>query len=180
MEVYFDDIDSFILANRLSPAELRREVQLAQKRATERDMFLSIPYECLEVGYQKYYKEYCQDFEFPFEDYIEICRQAIACQKAKPKQKPAPGRGRIDPEAIKSRNDIVAVVEQYTILRKSGHNRFLGSCPLHEDKHPSMTVYADNQSWHCFQCNRGGDIIAFIQAVENTDFRGAAAILERA
>ena len=170
----FDSHDVAYLAENLTPAQLRCEIQNARKRATDRDIFFSIPYEYLGPSYQKYYKEYCQDFNFPFEDYITICQAALS---SKPKPAPAAIRGRIDPEAIKARNDIVAVVEQYTVLRKSGHNRFLGSCPLHEDKHPSMTVYADNQSWHCFQCNRGGDVISFIQAVENTDFRGAAAIL---
>ncbi len=72
--------------------------------------------------------------------------------------------------------DIVEVVEGYTTLRKSGSN-FSGKCPIHNDKTPSMVVYPDNQSWHCFGCNKGGDVIRFIQSVEGTDFKGAIAIL---
>jgi DNA primase len=49
---------------------------------------------------------------------------------------------------------------------------------LHDDHAPSLTVYADSQTWHCFgACNRGGDVIDFIMAVNGCDFKEAAALL---
>lgn len=108
-------------------------------------------------------------------DYAEAVRLALdIVRENKPVPKPQPGR--IDLDQLKATNDVVVVIERYTGLRKSG-NRFIGRCPLHEDKHPSLTVYPDQQSWYCFQCNTGGDVISFIQAVENCDFRQAVAIL---
>ncbi len=113
----------------------------------------------------------------PLSDYLQCCRQAIEWQRqSRNKSTPAPVRGKIDIEAIKARNDIVSVIEGYTKLRKSGKN-FTGRFPIHQDKNPSMTVYPDSQTFRCYGCNRGGDVISFIQAVENTDFKGAAAIL---
>jgi DNA primase len=34
-------------------------------------------------------------------------------------------------------------------------------CPFHEDNTPSLHVY-ENDSWHCFSCKRGGDVISFV------------------
>lgn len=39
-------------------------------------------------------------------------------------------------------------------------NRATGLCPLHNEKTPSFTVYLDQNSWHCFGCHQGGDVIA--------------------
>lgn len=32
-------------------------------------------------------------------------------------------------------------------------------CPFHDDRHPSMKLYADH--YHCFGCQANGDVIAF-------------------
>ena len=151
------------MANTLSIKQLRAEIDKAECQAAIAD----------NVRGTEYVKGY--DVSWPYRDYVDTCKEAVRWQQRN-KPKTAPARGKVDVEAIKSGSDIVAVVEQYTRLRKSGKN-FTGRCPIHQDKHPSLTVYPDQQSWHCFGCNRGGDVIAFIQAVENTDFRGAIAIL---
>lgn len=83
-----------------------------------------------------------------------------------------------DIESLKSSLDIAEVIGRYISLKKSGY-RFLGLCPFHEEKHPSFTVYPETQSWYCFSCNRGGDVINFIMLIENTDFKDAVSILER-
>ena len=78
---------------------------------------------------------------------------------------------------LKARHDIVAVIGGYVKLRKGGKH-FSGKCPLHNGKTPSsLAVYPDSQSWYCFGCQRAGDVIDWIQQVEKTDFKGAAAIL---
>jgi len=83
---------------------------------------------------------------------------------------------RVDPQVIKEKVDIVSLVERYTTLRKAGKN-FIGCCPLHNDTHPSFTVYPEQQSWHCFGCGRGGDVFSLIMEIEHVDFLGAVAIL---
>lgn len=54
------------------------------------------------------------------------------------------------------RNDIVDIISEYTVLKRSG-NRMMGLCPLHNDKKsPSLTVSPDKQVFHCFGCGAGG------------------------
>jgi len=179
--IRFDYIDTFYMANTLTTPQLRYEIQQARETIMERNIILSMP--CCLLWSHEHQHLNLDDITvmltelevYDYEGYIKICQEAIAAKHTAP-SKPSPGK-RIDINSLKSRLDIVTEVERYTQLRKSGSNRFLGRCPLHEDRHPSMTVYADKQSWHCFQCNKGGDVIDFIIAVEGVDFRQAAAIL---
>ena len=45
-------------------------------------------------------------------------------------------------------------------LRKVGSS-WVGRCPLsdHEDRSPSFTVYPETNTWFCYGCLRGGDVI---------------------
>jgi DNA primase len=79
-------------------------------------------------------------------------------------------------EAVKATADIVALVEGYTRLRKSGA-RFVGLCPFHQEKTPSFGVSPDRGSFKCFGCGEGGDAIAFVEKLENLDFVGAIEFL---
>ncbi len=161
----FDDFDIYYLANTLATTQLRREARQAELKGGVDNYFNGTPY--------------ADESPFPWSDYDKACREALRTIEKHNKRYPkpaAPGK-HLDIAGIKALNDIITVIEGYTQLRKSGHNRFNGRCPLHEDKHPSLTVYADKQSWHCFQCNRGGDVFDFIMAVNTCDFRRAVEIL---
>src|SRR5581483_9091349 len=68
-------------------------------------------------------------------------------------------------ELVKAATDIVALVEGYTRLRKSG-GRFVGLCPFHQEKTPSFGVSPDRGSFKCFGCDEGGDAIDFVGAIE--------------
>ncbi len=129
----------------------------------------------IEASVSAYFED---EWQFYWRDYSEAVKMAIDILRAnQPVAKPI--KSHIDTEAIKSRHGIVAVIEGYMPLRKSG-NRFSGVCPFHthkNPKNPSLTVYPDNQSWYCFGCNKGGDVIDFVQLAENTDFKGAATVL---
>ena len=81
---------------------------------------------------------------------------------------------------IKSSNDIVDVISQYVILKRSGRN-FFGLCPFHKEKTPSFSVSPDKQIFHCFGCGAGGNVIHFVSKIENVDFKESLEILaERA
>jgi DNA primase len=79
-------------------------------------------------------------------------------------------------QEIKEANDIVDVISRYMELKGRG-SRLLGLCPLHIEKHPSFTIYLEQQRWKCFGCGRNGDIIDFIEEAEKVDTAGAIAIL---
>ena len=81
---------------------------------------------------------------------------------------------------IKSKNDIIDIISQYVILKRSGRNYF-GLCPFHKEKSPSFSVSPDKQIFHCFGCGVGGDVFRFVSKIENTSFPEAVEILaERA
>jgi DNA primase len=75
-------------------------------------------------------------------------------------------------EAVKAATDIVALVEAYTRLRKSG-SRYTGLCPFHQERTPSFGVSPDRGTFKCFGCGEGGDAISFVEKHENLDFVGA-------
>lgn len=83
-------------------------------------------------------------------------------------------------DEVRSSNDIVDVISQYVVLKRSGRN-FFGLCPFHKEKSPSFSVSPDRQIFHCFGCGAGGNVIHFMQKIENIDFRETMEILaERA
>jgi DNA primase len=79
-------------------------------------------------------------------------------------------------DQIRSRLNLVDVVQQHVRLRKQGRELW-GICPFHQEKTPSFHVSEQKQSWYCFSCQKGGDLFTFVQEIEKTDFRGALAIL---
>lgn len=72
-------------------------------------------------------------------------------------------------EQLRMQNDIVSVISPYVELRRRGKN-YVGLCPFHNEKTPSFTVYPDTQSFYCFGCGAGGEIISFTRRIENIDF----------
>ena len=79
-------------------------------------------------------------------------------------------------QELRYRSDIESIVGSYVPLKRRGKN-LLGLCPFHSEKTPSFTVYPENQSFYCFGCGAGGDIITFIRRVENLDYIEAIRLL---
>jgi len=51
------------------------------------------------------------------------------------------------------------------------------SCPLHSDRTPSLRYYKDNNSWFCFSCSKGGDVIDLVQAMKGCTLQEAVKFL---
>ena len=86
----------------------------------------------------------------------------------------------MDPvEEIKLRLDITEYIGRHVNLKKSGRN-FKGLCPFHQEKTPSFYVFPESQNWHCFGCDRGGDIYSFLMEFNGINFRTALEELARA
>ncbi len=79
-------------------------------------------------------------------------------------------------QELKYQNEIVSVIESYVHLKHSSRNR-VGLCPFHSEKSPSFTVFADSQSYYCFGCGAGGDVITFIRQIENLEYIEAVKFL---
>lgn len=77
---------------------------------------------------------------------------------------------------LKSANPIESVVGSYVNLLRQGHN-YVCACPFHSEKTPSCTVFTDTQSFYCFGCGAGGDVITFIMGIENLEFSEAVKLL---
>lgn len=65
---------------------------------------------------------------------------------------------------IRQQLDILGLVQQYG-LQPSRNNMI--KCPFHEDDKPSLQLYPKTNTWHCFGCGKGTDVIDFIQLKED-------------
>lgn len=52
-----------------------------------------------------------------------------------------------------------------------------GLCPFHNEKTPSFFVFGNTETYHCFGCGAGGDVITFIMSAENLDYPSAVEFL---
>ena len=76
--------------------------------------------------------------------------------------------------------NIVDLITSYLELRRQGRG-FVGVCPFHDDRRPSMQVNPDRQSWKCWVCDVGGDVFSFVMKKEGVSFPEALRMLaERA
>lgn len=84
-------------------------------------------------------------------------------------------------EEIKSRNDIVSVVEQYVTLDRKSAANYFGLCPFHREDTPSFSVSPSKQIFYCFGCHKGGNVVQFICEIEKVAYPQALRMLaERA
>ena len=79
---------------------------------------------------------------------------------------------KLDPRFIQQLNDkidIEQVVSAHVSLKRRGKT-LVGLCPFHNEKTPSFTVYPESNSFYCYGCGAGGDIISFVRRMDNLDY----------
>ncbi len=82
-----------------------------------------------------------------------------------------------DTDAIRRGHPIADVAAASGLeLRRTG-GRLTAVCPFHGDSRPSLVLYPASQSYYCFGCGAGGDVIDFISRLHRVDFREAVALL---
>lgn len=79
-------------------------------------------------------------------------------------------------DEVVRRSDITEVVSSYVQLRHRGRTH-TGLCPFHSEKTPSFVVYPETQSFYCFGCGAGGDVITFVRKINNLDYVEALKML---
>ena len=79
-------------------------------------------------------------------------------------------------ERLKDANRIDDIMSGYVQIKRAGSvSKCL--CPFHSEKTASCTIYNDTQSFYCFGCGAGGDVITFIMKIENLDYFEAIKLL---
>lgn len=71
--------------------------------------------------------------------------------------------------AVRQATDIVALIAEYTSLKRQGR-RYVGLCPFHSERTGSFSVNGEEGLYHCFGCQASGDAITFVRAVEGASF----------
>lgn len=79
-------------------------------------------------------------------------------------------------QELRMRNDISQVISGYVNLKRRGRN-LIGICPFHNEKTASFTVYPETDSFYCFGCGAGGDVVTFTMRIENLDYIDAVKML---
>ncbi len=74
-----------------------------------------------------------------------------------------------DVMAVRQATDIVAIIGEYTPLKRVGR-RFVGLCPFHTEKSASFSVNAEEGLYYCFGCQASGDAITFLRTIEGCTF----------
>ncbi len=72
-------------------------------------------------------------------------------------------------EAVKSRLDLVEIVNRYVELKPVG-TRLMGVCPFHQESKPSFTVDPSQGFYYCFGCQASGDVIDFYCRINGLQF----------
>ncbi len=81
----------------------------------------------------------------------------------------------IDQEVIEQakRTDLVALVQAKGIQLKKNGKSYMGLCPFHADKTPSLSITPSKNLWQCFGCGAAGDPIRFVEMFDQVDFKEA-------
>lgn len=54
------------------------------------------------------------------------------------------------------------LVERYDVALKASGSGYAGRCPFHDDRHPSLYVWPQEERWWCFTCAVGGDVFDLV------------------
>jgi hypothetical protein len=82
-----------------------------------------------------------------------------------------------DLDQIKSDPGVLRVYGQYVRLKKTG-DKYVGCCPVHQEKSPSFTVFSDMRA-HCFGCGIDLNIFMLVQKMDNCSFQEAVDKVKR-
>jgi len=73
-------------------------------------------------------------------------------------------------DQVSQRADIVDIVSERVVLRKSGSN-FRGACPFHNGTNATaLTVNPSRQMYHCFNCGAAGGAVKFLMEIDKRSF----------
>src|SRR5579863_2603896 len=102
---------------------------------------------------------------------VWACRTRLAATGAVERGVRVAGRIRDEDIAlVREQSAIAEVIGEYLQLRNAGGGSLKGLCPFHDEKTPSFNVTPARGLWYCFSCADGGDVIRFVEKVDNLSF----------
>ena len=86
-----------------------------------------------------------------------------------------------DLEELKQRLSLLEYLQRrnWTARRVGTRQEFVGLCPFHAETQPSFYVNARKNLFYCHGCERGGDLIRFVELSEHLSFRESLAYLKQ-
>jgi DNA primase len=79
---------------------------------------------------------------------------------------------------IQDKADIVAVISTFIKLNRKGNN-YMGICPFHADRNPSLVVSPKKRIFKCFVCGTKGNVFGFVQQYKKVPFIEAVKIVAK-
>ena len=73
-------------------------------------------------------------------------------------------------QRIKERNQLIDIIQSYGISTKKKGNKYWACCPFHNEKTPSFSISPEEGFYYCFVCHASGDVITFIEKIDNLSF----------
>ncbi|HEX2155060.1 MAG TPA: DNA primase [Acidimicrobiia bacterium] len=85
---------------------------------------------------------------------------------------------RDDIDKVRQATDLVELVAAVTKVKRSGRS-YMAICPFHQEKSPSLSLDPGRGLYHCFGCQKGGDVFTFLSETQGLDFSEAVEELAR-
>jgi len=74
---------------------------------------------------------------------------------------------------VRELSPVADVISEHVTLKNAGGGSMKGLCPFHDERSPSFNVTPARGFWHCFGCGEGGDVISFVQKIDQLSFTEA-------
>lgn len=84
------------------------------------------------------------------------------------------GENKSNLDTILDSVDMIDVMERYIDLKRVKDDKYIALCPFHSDKNPSFNVNPEKGVYHCFGCGASGNLITFLENINNESFIDAA------
>ena len=84
------------------------------------------------------------------------------------------GENKSNLDTILDSVDMIDVMDRYIDLKRVKDDKYIALCPFHSDKNPSFNVNPEKGVYHCFGCGASGNLITFLENINNESFIDAA------
>jgi len=83
-------------------------------------------------------------------------------------------------DRLKLQVSLLRLVEAAGVTLKRHGKDWIGRCPFHDDKTPSLVVSPKQNLWHCLgACQAGGSVVDWVMRIEGVSFRRAVELLRQ-